>query len=77
MDNVEILVVQIKKIIEKLKILDNENRRLKLEIEYLRKEYERSKKHAAECVLLKRNVGLAICKIERIVKKIDTIKVEN
>lgn len=75
MENVEVLAMQIKKVVEKLKRLNDENCRLKLEVEYLKKENERSKKQMSEYILLKKNTELAVCRIERIIKKIDTVKV--
>jgi regulator of replication initiation timing len=74
-ESVEILALQIEKTVEKLKRLNDENCRLKLEVEYLRKESERTKRQVGEYVLLKKNTELAACKIERIIKKIDTVKV--
>ena len=75
MENVEVLAIKIKKAVEKLKRLNDENCRLKLEVEYLKKENERSKKQMSEYILLKKNAELAACRIERIIKKIDTVKV--
>ncbi|MDR1784597.1 MAG: hypothetical protein LBQ99_02545 [Endomicrobium sp.] len=75
MENVEILAMKIKRTIEKLKRLNDENCRLKLEVEYLRKENEYSKRQVSEYIVLRKNTELAACKIERIIKKIDTVKV--
>ncbi|MDR1401153.1 MAG: hypothetical protein LBI98_02470 [Endomicrobium sp.] len=75
MENLEILSVWIKKTVEKLERLNDENCRLRLEVDYLRKENERSKKQVSEYILMKKNIELATCKIERIIKKIDTVKV--
>jgi len=75
MKDVEILAMQIKKTLEKLRKLNEENRRLRLEVEYLKKENERNRKQASEYVVLRKNTELAVCKIERIIKKIDTVRV--
>jgi hypothetical protein len=75
MGNIDILVLKIRNVLEKMKKLAWENSKLKLEVEYLRKEKERSKKHRNECVVLKSNIVEATVKIEKIIKKIDTIKV--
>ncbi|MDR1721057.1 MAG: hypothetical protein LBR09_01500 [Endomicrobium sp.] len=75
MTDLEILALKIKKAVEKLKRLNDDNHKLRLEVEYLRKENERNKKQAGEYVVLKKNAEVAACKIERIIKKIDTVKV--
>ncbi|MDR3275572.1 MAG: hypothetical protein LBS81_06475 [Endomicrobium sp.] len=74
MDNIEILTVKVKKTVEKLKILIEENHKFRLELEYLRKEHERIRKQVSEYVILKKNAEEAAVKIERIIKKIDTAK---
>jgi regulator of replication initiation timing len=74
MENVDILVFKIRNVLKKIKKLAGENSKLKLEVEYLRKEKERSKKHLNECVVLKSNIAEATVKIEKIIKKIDTMK---
>jgi regulator of replication initiation timing len=75
MENIEILDVKIKKAVENLKKITNENHKLKLEVEYLRKENERNRSIANEYVALKRNAKEAVSRVERIMKKIDTAKV--
>jgi regulator of replication initiation timing len=75
MENIEILAVKVKKTAENLKKFTNENHKLKLEVEYLRKENERNKGLAGEYASLKRNTEEAGARIERIMKKIDTAKV--
>jgi regulator of replication initiation timing len=75
MENIEILAVKVKKAAERLKRLADENLKLKLEVEYLRKESERGRKHAGEYAVLRKNTEEAAAKIERIIKKIDTAKV--
>jgi regulator of replication initiation timing len=74
MENIDILSVKVKKISESLKKITNENHKLKLEVEYLRKENERNIGIASEYVVLKRNAQDAAARIERIMKKIDTAK---
>jgi regulator of replication initiation timing len=75
MENIEILAVKVKKTAENLKNFTNENHKLKLEVEYLRKENERNKGLVSEYASLKRNTEAAAARIERIMKKIDTAKV--
>jgi hypothetical protein len=75
MGNIEILAIKVKKAAEKLKKIADENNKLKLEVEYLRKENERNKRQFGEYLALRKNTEAAVVKIERIIKKIDTIKV--
>ncbi|MCA6079463.1 hypothetical protein [Candidatus Endomicrobiellum agilis] len=75
MKDIEILALKIKKTAEKLRKLTDENLKLKLEVEYLRKESERGRKQSSEYVVLRKNAEAAVTKIERIIKKIDTVKV--
>jgi len=75
MENIEILGVKIEKAVEKLKKLSEENNKLRLEVEYLRKENELSKKHMGEYAVLRKNAESAAVRIERIIKKIDTVKI--
>ncbi|MDR3257096.1 MAG: hypothetical protein LBT18_05620 [Endomicrobium sp.] len=75
MGNIEILAVKVKKAVEKLKKLTDENHKLRLEVEYLMKENERSRKQVSEYVVLRKSTEEAATKIERIIKKIDTVKV--
>jgi regulator of replication initiation timing len=75
MGDIEILAVKVKKATEKLKRLIDENLKLKLEVEYLRKESERGRKQASEYAVLRKNTEEAAARIERIIKKIDTAKV--
>ncbi|MDR0820393.1 MAG: hypothetical protein LBN19_02580 [Endomicrobium sp.] len=75
MENIEILAVKVKKAAERLRRLTDENLKLRLEVEYLRKESERGRKQAGEYVSLRKNTEEAAAKIERIIKKIDTAKV--
>jgi regulator of replication initiation timing len=74
MENIEILAVKVKKVTERLKRLTDENLKLKLEVECLRRESERGRKHAGEYVMLRKNTEEAAAKIEKIIKKIDTAK---
>jgi regulator of replication initiation timing len=75
MGNIDILAVKVKKAVDRLKRLTDENLKLKLEVEYLRKESERGRKQASEYVVLRKNTEESAAKIERIIKKIDTAKV--
>jgi regulator of replication initiation timing len=75
MENIEILAVKVRKTAENLKKLTNENHKLNLEVEYLRKENERNKSIASEYAALKRNAKETVARVERIMKKIDTAKV--
>jgi hypothetical protein len=75
MCNIDILAIKVKKSVEKLKKLSDENYRLRLELEYLRKESERSKIQIGKYLLLRRNAEEVATKIERIIKKIDIAKV--
>lgn len=76
MGNLEILSLKVKKTAEKLKKLNDENLRLKAEINFLRKENENNRKKLGEYAVLKENAASAAVKIERILKKIDTAKVK-
>lgn len=76
MGNLEILSIKVKKAAEKLKKLNDENLRLKAEISFLRKENENNRKKIGEYAILKENAANAAVKIERILKKIDTVKAE-
>jgi regulator of replication initiation timing len=75
MGNIEILAIKVKKTAEKLKKIADENSKLRLEVEYLRKENERNKRQFSEYLVLRKNTEAAVVKIERIIKKIDTTKV--
>ncbi|MCL2144346.1 MAG: hypothetical protein FWH43_02460 [Endomicrobia bacterium] len=75
MGNFEILSIKVKKTAERLKKLNDENLRLKAEVDFLRKENENSRKKIGEYAILKENTADAVTKIERILKKIDTVKV--
>ena len=75
MGNLDILAVKVKKKAEKLKKLTDENLRLKAEVDFLRKENELNRKKVSEYAVLKENSENAAVKIERILKKIDTVKV--
>ncbi|GHT37590.1 hypothetical protein AGMMS49593_04990 [Endomicrobiia bacterium] len=75
MENIDILAVKVKKTAEKLKKITDENNKLKLEVEYLRKDNERNKRQFGEYLVLRKNTEAAVVKIERIIKKIDTAKV--
>jgi regulator of replication initiation timing len=75
MKNIEILAAKVKKAAERLKRLTDENLKLKLEMECLRKESERGMKHAGEYAMLRKNTEEAAAKIEKIIKRIDTVKV--
>lgn len=76
MGNIDILAVKVKKTAEKLKKLNDENLRLKAEVNFLRKENENNRKKISEYSILKENAENAAVKIERILKKIDTVKVQ-
>ena len=75
MGNIEVLALKVRKAAEKLKKLTDENLKLKLEVEYLRKESDRVRKQSSEYMALKKSSEEAADKIERIIKKIDTVKV--
>jgi regulator of replication initiation timing len=75
MENIEILAVKVRKAAENLKKFTNENHKLKLEVEYLRKENERNRSIVSEYAALKRNAKETVSRVERIMKKIDTVKV--
>ncbi|GHT64768.1 hypothetical protein AGMMS49556_03410 [Endomicrobiia bacterium] len=75
MENIDILAVKVKKTAEKLKKITDENNKLKLEVDYLRKDNERNKRQFGEYLVLRKNTEAAVIKIERIIKKIDTVKV--
>ncbi|GHT61211.1 hypothetical protein AGMMS50222_04880 [Endomicrobiia bacterium] len=69
------MAVKVKKTAEKLKKITDENNKLKLEVDYLRKDNERNKRQFGEYLVLRKNTEAAVIKIERIIKKIDTVKV--
>ncbi|MDR2427334.1 MAG: hypothetical protein LBD19_00065 [Endomicrobium sp.] len=75
MENIEILAVKVRKVAENLKKFTNENHKLKLEVEYLRKENERNRSIVSEYAALKRNAKETVSRVERIMKKIDTARV--
>jgi regulator of replication initiation timing len=75
MENIEILAVKVRKAAENLKKFTNENHKLKLEVEYLRKENERNRSIVSEYASLKRSAEETVSRVERIMKKIDTAKV--
>ncbi|MDR0398538.1 hypothetical protein [Candidatus Endomicrobiellum devescovinae] len=75
MENIEILAVKVRKAAENLKKFTNENHKLKLEVEYLRKENERNRSIVSEYAALKRNAKETVSRVERIMKKIDTARV--
>ncbi|MDR1052492.1 MAG: hypothetical protein LBL03_01180 [Endomicrobium sp.] len=71
MDIVETLILKTKEVVDKLKIFSDENNKLKLEVDYLKKENELFKKQILEYINLKKNIDEVILIIERIIKKID------
>ena len=70
MGDFEILSLKVKKAVEKLKKLDSENRRLMVELEYLKKENEANKRKISQYIVLKRNSQEVISRVERIIKKL-------
>ncbi|MDR0617301.1 MAG: hypothetical protein LBG23_00740 [Endomicrobium sp.] len=70
MGDFEILSLKVKKAVEKLKKLDSENRRLRVELEYLKKENEANKRKISQYIVLKRNSQEVISRVERIIKKL-------
>jgi len=75
MENIAVLALKIQKMAESLKKAKDENLRLKTELGYLRKESEENKSKISKYVVLKDKNEQAVLKIERILKKIDTLKV--
>ena len=75
MENIAVLALKVQKMAECLKKSKDENLRLKTELGYLRKEVEENKKKISMYVVLKEKNERAALKIERILKKIDTLKV--
>jgi len=75
MENIAVLALKIQKMAESLKKAKDENLRLKTELGYLRRESEENKKKISKYVVLKDKSEQASLKIERILKKIDTLKV--
>jgi ribosomal protein L18E len=74
MENIAILALKIQKMTEILKKTKDENLRLKTELAYLRRESEENKKKINKYIVLKDKSEQAALKIERILKKIDTLK---
>jgi hypothetical protein len=75
MENIAVLALKIHKMAEILKQAKDENIRLKAELSYLKREIEENKKKISKYALLKDKNERAALKIERILKKIDTLKV--
>ncbi|MDR1260012.1 MAG: hypothetical protein LBJ68_01360 [Endomicrobium sp.] len=75
MNDIDILTTKINEVMKKLKILNMKNHMLMLELEYFKKECEYNKKQINGYTILKKNTEEAVIKIERIIKKIDTIRV--
>jgi len=75
MENVELLALKVKKISAKLKEINQENIKLKAEVEFLRRETENNRKRLNEYSSFKENAKLAQVKLERLLKKIDTVKI--
>jgi len=73
--DINTLAVKIKKTAEQLKSLNKENAALKADLAYYKKLYEDSKKTAEHYAALKSDTVRAVEKVERLIKKIDTIKV--
>jgi len=70
----EVLTLKVKKTAENLNSLKEENIRLKTELAYLQKERESNKKKISENAVLRDKNEQAAIRIERILKKIDTLK---
>ena len=75
MESIELLALKVKKVSGKLKELSQENARLKAEIEFLRKETDQNRKKLNEYSGFKENAKAAQVKLERLLKKIDTVKI--
>ena len=73
MESVDILSSKIAQTAQLLKKLSDENVRLKAEVDFLRKESLSNASKLAQYVLLKENAARAAVKIERVLKKIDTL----
>ncbi|MDR2192113.1 MAG: hypothetical protein LBO62_04480 [Endomicrobium sp.] len=74
MENIEVLVLKIQKMAETLRKTKDENLRLKTELGYFIRESEENKKKINKYAVLKDKTEQAALKIERILKKIDTLK---
>ena len=81
MESLDILAAKVKKAVENAGRLKNEIERLKeenlklsVELTHFKGEYQSSKKTAAHDVMLRKNVAGAAVKIERLLKKIDSLK---
>ncbi|MDR0985158.1 MAG: hypothetical protein LBL53_01565 [Endomicrobium sp.] len=70
MDYIEVLSLKVEEVLIKFKKLNDENCRLKLEIEYLRKELLRNKQYMDEYIIRKRNINKAVIKLEKIIRKL-------
>lgn len=57
-----------------IKKLHNENKAMALELDFLRKESKKHKKDMIEYEILRKKVDSSVLKIERLLKKIDTVK---
>ncbi|MCL2389440.1 MAG: hypothetical protein FWC85_03550 [Elusimicrobia bacterium] len=66
--------MKVKKISARLKETTAENVKLKAEVEFLRKETRQTGKKLNEYLAFKENARLASVKLERLLKKIDTVK---
>jgi hypothetical protein len=70
-DKLDIKQQEMLKIIKKMQ---EENSRLKLELDFLQKDRKNSIKTAKSYENLKRNVENSVLKVERLIKKIDSAK---
>jgi hypothetical protein len=75
MENVDLLALKVKKISAKLKEISAENTKLKAELNFLRRETAQNQKKLGEYINFKEKAKLAQIKLERLLKKIDTVKV--
>ncbi len=75
MENIDILALKVKKLSAKLKEISHENTKLKAELDFLRRETAQNQKKLSQYINFKENSKLAQVKLERLLKKIDTVKV--
>jgi regulator of replication initiation timing len=74
MENLDILALKVSKAAEKIKKLSDENIRLRIELNHYKTENDSKSETLSQHLALKKNAQSACVKIERLLKKIDTLK---
>jgi regulator of replication initiation timing len=74
-ENIDFIGKKIVKILEENRVLSEENRKLKLENDYLKKQQKQYGGKLSEYEFLKKRTKESCCKIERLIRKIEVLKV--